>query len=192
VRPVDVLGIDVEVASGDLIVLLQERDAPHRVLPIFVGEIEAAAIAKGIMRERGPGPEPETHDLLVDLVDCLDAHVEYVEVTEVRDNTFYAELAVDGPDGQRRVDSRPSDAIAVAARVSAPLFVDDTVLDEAGAQLVAQSDGTHVVTQLPGDDGPDHTNGPDDVDPDDEVTRFREFLDDVNPDDFDEPPGPPA
>jgi bifunctional DNase/RNase len=171
VKPVDVLGLNVEAGSRAPFVLLREQDAPHRVLPIFIGGREAVAIALALSGESPP--RPLTHDLLAALIESLDARVDHIEVTEVREGTFVAELAVEGPHGGVSLDSRPSDAIALALRLDAPLFASDAVLDEAGAFVAT---------------------GPDEDAIDDDVERFRTFLDEVDPSEFekhhgrDEPP----
>lgn len=161
VKPVDLVGLHLDASSGAPLVLLREHDEPHRVLPILVGGAEAAAIALALDGELSR--RPATHDLLATLVETLDAHIERVEVTRLRDGAFLAELAVSGPTGERRLDSRPSDAIALALRVDAPLFVSATVLDEAGAIL---------------------TEAPDDETIDEEVAQFRSFLDGLDPAQF--------
>ena len=143
---VEIAGLQVEAATGAPVVLLREQDAPHRLLPIFIGGSEAAAIALALSAQTPP--RPLTHDLMAALVDRLDAHVERVEVTSLREGVFFAELAVTGPDGARRLDSRPSDAIALAVRVHAPLFVDDAVLDEAGTVLTEPLDQQAIEEQV--------------------------------------------
>jgi hypothetical protein len=179
VKQVELVGLTVEAGSGAPLILLREHDAPHRVLPIFVGGTEAAAIAVGLGDEAPP--RPLTHDLLVALVEALGFRVERVEVTELRGGTFVAELAMSGPSGQRRLDSRPSDAIALAVRVDAPLFVSSAVLDEAGAILTEATDAEAA----------------DEEAIDDEVARFRSFLDALDPAQFQEgtigeSPAPPT
>jgi bifunctional DNase/RNase len=166
-KPVDVLGLNLETGSGTPLVVLREQDAPHRLLPIFIGGREAVAIALALSGETPP--RPLTHDLLAALIDSLDAHVDHIEVTEVRDGTFLAELVVAGPHGGVNLDSRPSDAIALALRVDAPMFASDAVLAEAGA----------LVPDLP-DEGTI----------DEDVDRFRAFLDDVDPSEFEKRQGP--
>ncbi|HEX6419682.1 MAG TPA: bifunctional nuclease family protein [Acidimicrobiales bacterium] len=180
-KPVDLFGLTVEPGSGAPLVLLREHDEPHRVLPIFVGGPEAAAIALALGDERPP--RPLTHDLMAEMVATLDLDVERVEVTELRDGTFYAALSVRGPTGTHRVDSRPSDAIALAVRVDAPLYASPEVLDEAGAILTYTADEETI---------------------DEEVERFRSALEGVDPADFadgspggeggegNEPPGGPG
>ena len=166
VKPVDVVGVSLEAGSGAPVVLLREHDVPRRVLPIFVGPTEATAIALALS-DRLP-PRPLTHDLLAMLIETLDARVERVEVTELRDATFFAELAVSGPTGERRLDSRPSDAIALAVRVHAPLFVSGVVLDQAGATLAERLDEESI---------------------DEAVAQFRSALDTLDPADLRAPAG---
>lgn len=167
-KPVDVLGLNLEAGNGKPVVLLREQDEPHRVLPIFIGGYEAVAIALGLSDESPP--RPFTHDLLAALIESLDAHVDHVEMTEVREGTFVAQLALWGPHGGVNLDSRASDAIALALRVHAPLFASEAVLDEAGAYVVVEP-GDHAVDE-------------------DDVDRFRDFLDQVDPSDFESPEGP--
>lgn len=160
-KPVEVVGLHIEATTGAPLVLLREQDAPHRVLPIFVGGPEAAAIALALSGQ--PSPRPLTHDVMEALVESLGAALERVEVTDVRDGAFSAELAVSGPNGGGRLDTRPSDAIALAVRLHAPLFVSDGVLDVAGTLLEEVSDEETI---------------------EGEVAEFRSFLDEVDPADF--------
>jgi bifunctional DNase/RNase len=166
-RSVDLVGIQMEVTTGVPVVILREHDEPHRVLPIFVGGAEAASIA---LAATGQTPKrPQAHDLMASLVESLDGHLDAVEVVELRDGTFVANLAISGPTGDRRVDTRPSDAIALAVRLGAPLFVSDAVLDEAGAVPVEEADEPTPIDAEA-------------IDAD--VDRFRDFLDHVDPADF--------
>lgn len=130
-RQVEIAGLALEETTGAPLVVLQETDAPYRVVPIFVGGTEAAAIGLALA---GQTPErPLTYDLMADLMDSLDARVERAEVVGLRDGAFLAELTVTGPRGDQHLDSRPSDAIALAVRFDAPLFVSDDVLEAAGS-----------------------------------------------------------
>jgi bifunctional DNase/RNase len=186
VKHVDLVGLHVEADSGAPLLLLREQDEPHRVLPIFIGGPEAASIALALSGR--PPPRPITHDLLAALIETLEVQLERVEVTEVRDGTFIAVLSVTGPSGDHRVDSRPSDAIALAVRVDAPLFVSDDVLDEAGAVLTEAADEADEV---------DQAEAVDEEAIEDEVAQFRSFLDALDPSQFgagppDEGPAPPA
>jgi uncharacterized protein len=162
-RAVDVLGLNVEAASGGPLVLLREHDAPYRVLPIFVGAPEAVAIGLALGHE--VPPRPLTHDLLATFIHDLHARVDHVEVTALHEGTFHAELTVHGPTGERRIDSRASDAIALALRVDAPVLVSEDVLDEAGAILSVVTDEDAV----------------DDETVEAEVARFRTLLDELDP-----------
>ena len=161
---VDILGIHLESTTGAPVVLLREHEAPHRYLPLFVGDTEAAAIAFAVS---GHAPaRPLTHDLMAQLVDQLGARVDAVEITDLREGTFIARLSVTGPTGHLALDTRPSDAIALAVRVDAPVYVDDDVLEAAGTmpQVDDGTDDTPAV-ELTGD-AIDH-----------EVDRFRAELD---------------
>jgi bifunctional DNase/RNase len=163
---VELVGLHIEATSGAPLVLLREHDAPHRVVPIFVGGPEAASIALGLSGQ--PSPRPLTHDVMASLVDSLDARVEAVEVTDLRDGAFFAAISVTGPAGEHRLDTRPSDAIALAVRLGAPLFVSDEVLDEAGAVIAETNDDATI----------------DDSTIDETVAEFRDFLDELDPADF--------
>lgn len=153
------VGVRVELPTNNPIVLLREATGDERVLPIFIGAVEATAIAfalQGVVTQR-----PMTHDLLRDVLVALGARVERVVVTELREGTFYADLVLVSPTGAEVVvSSRPSDAIALAARMGTPIFAEEAVLDEA-AMPVAEED-----------------------EQEEEVEKFRAFLQDVNPEDF--------
>ena len=151
----ELTGVRVELPTNQPIVLLRERGG-ERYLPIWIGAAEAAAIAlslQGVVT-----PRPMTHDLLKNILDDLTVEVQRIVVTELRDSTFYATIALQrGTDGFE-VSSRPSDAIALAVRMAVPIFAEEGVLDEASILI-------------PGDE-------------DEEVEKFREFLDNVSPEDF--------
>lgn len=167
-KHVDLLGLQLEPTSQAPLVLLREQDEPHRVLPVFVGPAEATAIALALS-DTAP-PRPLTHDLMVTLLSSLEATVERVEITEVRDEAFVAELVMRASDGLQRIDARPSDAIALALRVDAPLLVSDEVLDESGVTI--------EIEPL------DELDEIDETVIEAEVDQFRAFLDDIDPDDF--------
>jgi bifunctional DNase/RNase len=155
------VGVRVELPTNNPIVLLRETDGSHRVLPIFIGPVEATAIAfalQGVVTQR-----PMTHDLMRDLLGALGVAVERIVITELRDGTFYAEIQMrtsgSESNGLVNVSSRPSDAIALAARLGTPIFAEEAVLDEAAVMVS-------------------------DDEEEEEVERFREFLEGVNPEDF--------
>jgi uncharacterized protein len=175
-KQVDFAGLAIEATSGTPIVVLREQAEPHRILPIFIGGPEALAIAAAVNGE--VPPRPLTHDLMAALVRGLDGHLDAVEVTELSHGSFLASLALHGPTGEQRIDTRPSDGIALAVRLGAPLFVSDEVLDEAGT-LPAD-----VLEQR----GIDATAEPVDAAAiDSAVEEFRSFLEEIDPQQFTDP-----
>lgn len=171
-RLLDLVGLHVEATSGTPLVILREHDAPHRVLPIFIGSAEAASIAVALSGQSPP--RPLAHDLMVGLLEGLNGTVSAVEVTEIRDGTFFAELAMSGPDGERRLDARPSDSIALAVRLGVPLYASSEVLSQAGSTLADRPDEEAI---------------------DRAVAEFRGYLDRMDPaaltTALEESPGPP-
>ena len=147
-----VVGVRVELPGNQPILLLKETQG-ERYLPIWIGAVEAAAIA---FEQQGVRPaRPMTHDLLREVVHALGASLEAVHITEVRDGIYIAELLF-GDD--RTVSARPSDAVALAVRTGAPIYGAEALLDEVGIEI------------------PDEQE--------DEVEKFREFLDNISPEDF--------
>ncbi len=129
---VTVHSVRVSLISQYRVVVLKEI-AGNRYLPIWIGAYEADAIAlemQGVEMER-----PLTHDLLRSVVETLGAKVNSVLVNDIRDNTFYARIIFDANGRYAEVDSRPSDAIALAVRAKAPIFVEEEVLEQAGLRL---------------------------------------------------------
>ncbi len=140
---------------------LDEESGSGRLLPIWIGHPEATAILLAL--EGVETPRPMTHDLLRDVIDALGAYVERVEVTRVDGGTFYGAVILRGEELSRVVDARPSDCIALAVRIGAPIFVAEDVLEAAG------------VPDEPRDEV---------VDEEAELEAFREFLESVDPEDF--------
>jgi bifunctional DNase/RNase len=157
----ELLGVRLELPANTPVVLLREQEG-DRVLPIYIGPEEAKAIAVAL--EGMTPPRPMTHDLMRDILATLAADLISVRVTELRDRTFYAELELRQGDRTLRVSSRPSDAIALAVRVDAPIYAAVAVLDEAAAPQV---------------DGEVEEEQQEEI-----VDQFREFIDQVNPEDF--------
>jgi uncharacterized protein len=152
------VGVRVELPHNQPIVLLRERNG-ERFLPIWIGAVEATSIAfalQGVVTAR-----PMTHDLMRDLLSELGVHVDRIVVTELRDGTFYAEIQMTQAKQSVIVSSRPSDAIALAVRATIPIYANEHVLAEAGI---------HIEEEEAGDE--------------DEVQRFKEFLEQVSPEDF--------
>ena len=158
--PVDLVGVRIELPTNQPIVLLREQSG-ERYLPIWIGAVEATAIAFAL---EGVEPQrPLTHDLLKLITESLDSEVNRVEVTELRGGIYYADLVLDRDGEEVRGSSRPADAIALAARTNAPLFAHPEVMEEAGVEIRDEDSET---------------------DEEVEVERFREFLDEINPEDF--------
>lgn len=157
--PLELVGVRVELPTNTPIVLLREVGG-SRFLPIWIGAAEATAIAFAL---EGVEPQrPMTHDLLKAATEALGATVLRVLVTEFRDGIYYADLVLTRDGVEIVVSSRPSDAIALAARTGAPIAVRPAVLDEAGVEIR-------------------------DEDEENEVERFRSFLDEIDPEDFGSP-----
>lgn len=167
---VDLIGIQMDPSSGVGALVLREHDAPNRLLPIVVGGAEAASIA--IAAQGQTLPRPMTHDLMATLVESFDGRLDSVEVTDLHDGAFLAVMSVSGPTGARRLDTRPSDAIALAVRLHAPLYVSEHVLDEAGTVPAPERD--ELLDDVL-----------DEAAIDAEIEQFRDFLAELDPADFD-------
>lgn len=154
----EVIGVRVEMPSNQPIVLLKEIDG-SRFLPIWVGAVEATAIA--FAQQGVEPPRPLTHDLMNNLLELLDATLIAVHMTEIKDGIFYATMLLrDSKGGQLTISARPSDAIALAVRSNSNILATQELLDEIGIEI-PQGDGENQ-----------------------EVEKFREFLDQINPEDF--------
>jgi bifunctional DNase/RNase len=170
---VEIFGLQIEASSGAPLVLLREVDDPHRLLPIFIGGSEALAIARGL--QGVTADRPLTHDLLVQLLERTGNRLEDVAVTDLRDGTFFAELRLEGRSGRRVITSRPSDALALAVRVGAPVYASEAVLDEAGAVLQTadgDEDEEGAAAEVTGPAAEEM------------VEEFRGFLEHLDPSDF--------
>ncbi len=153
-----IYGVSFDMVGKQPIVLLKTSEG-NKFLPIWIGHPEAAAI---LMKLQGAAtPRPMTHDLVTDMLTHLDARVVRIAVTELRENTFYAliTLTVDG--AEIEIDSRPSDAIALAVRAGAPIFAADAVIEESAIEFEHE-----------------------DVNEDEIVEEFKKFLEEVSPEDF--------
>jgi uncharacterized protein len=151
----NLVGVRVELPGNQPIVLLKESEG-ERYLPIWIGTSEATAIAFAL--QGVPTQRPMTHDLMKNILEELGILVERIVITELKEGTFYANIQM-ARDGTRfNVSSRPSDAIALAVRTNVPIFANEDVLTE--ASIVIRDDEEQ------------------------EVEKFREFLDNVNPEDF--------
>jgi len=161
----ELLGVQVELPSNSPLLLLREADGQGRVLPVVIDTPEAHAIHRGMEGIRLA--RPLTHDLLVSMLEELQANIVGVVVTELRERTFFAEIELQIGGETRTVSARPSDAIAIAVRTNTPIFASEEVLAEAG-QIIDEEGSV---------EDPDN-------DPDELLDEFKQFLDDVNPGDF--------
>lgn len=166
---VEIVGIRFDPIAGTSAVVLGESERPTRVLPIMIGAAEAQSIAMSLAGV--VPPRPGTHDLTTSLLSLAGSTVEEVVVTELVDGVFFAELFVEVSEGMKSISARPSDAIALAVRVGAPIFVRSNVLDEAGVAIEPGS-----TTEL-SDDEIDHV-----------VEEFHRFLESAKPSDFEAEP----
>ncbi|MEN3342475.1 MAG: uncharacterized protein V7644_1879 [Actinomycetota bacterium] len=156
-----IYGVSFDLVGKQPIVLLKTADG-NKFLPIWIGHPEAAAILMKLQSQAPP--RPMTHDLLSDMLEQLGAQVIRITVTELRENTFYAQITVSQDGSEIEVDSRPSDAIALAIRAEAPIFAADRVIEESAIEFEGEDVDEEVLEA--------------------EVAKFKNFLDEVTPDQF--------
>jgi bifunctional DNase/RNase len=153
-----IYGVSFDMVGKQPIVLLKTVDS-NKFLPIWIGHPEAAAI---LMKLQGATtPRPMTHDLLCDMLGELDVRCTQVAVTELRDNTFFASITLSVDGKEMEIDSRPSDALALAVRSGAPIFAAEEVIAESAIEFEHDVEDTEEV-----------------------VEKFKDFLDQVSPEDF--------
>lgn len=167
--------IRASMVKYERVVILKEK-AADRYLPIWIGPAEANAIA--IKFQNIDVPRPLTHDLLCSVIDALGSTIDAVLVNDLRDDTFYAKLILNTDGQQIEVDSRPSDAIALAIRTDTPIYVDESVLDRAGILLDSET-GKPVTPESSstseGEGGK--------IDPE-KMSAFLDFINTLDLDDF--------
>ena len=156
-----IYGVSFDLVGKQPIVLLKTAEG-NKFLPIWIGHPEAAAILMKL--QSATTPRPMTHDLVTDMLDQLGAHVVRITVTDLRENTFFAQITVQQDGSEIEVDSRPSDAIALAIRAEAPIFAADSVIEESGIEF----EGEEISEE----------------DIESKVMEFKQFLDNVSPDQF--------
>lgn len=157
-REMQIYGVSFDMVGKQPIVLLKTID-DNRFLPIWIGHPEAAAI---LMKLQGADtPRPMTHDLIVEMLDQVDSKCERISVTELRDNTFYASITLSVNGSEVELDSRPSDALALAVRLGVPIFVAEEVIEESSIEFEQGEEDNEQV-----------------------VEKFKDFLDDISPEDF--------
>ncbi len=129
--PVAIHSIQVSLMSNHRVIVLKDLTAKEeRLLPIWIGPFEAEAIA--IQLQGAQVPRPLTHDLLKSVIGTLGARVSHIYINELSDSTFYSRIIVQHNGRELEIDSRPSDAIALAVRVQAPIYVSESVMEQAG------------------------------------------------------------
>lgn len=158
--PLDLVGVRVEVPANTPMMLLREQNGDRRLLPIYIGSPEASAIHYAL--EGVEPPRPLTHDLFLSTLGELGAAVDQVVVTEMRDRTFHAEVHLSSPSGDKIISARPSDAVALAVRCNAPLFATDELMEAEAQEAPAEPE----------------------VDAAEIIDDFKDFLDNVSPEDF--------
>ena len=163
----ELIGVRVEMPTNAPMVLLRERAGEGRVVPIYIGAPEATAIALAL--DGVDTPRPMTHDLVRDVFEELAVDMVRVVVTDLHDKTFFAELHLVAEGETHVVSSRPSDAIAIAVRTGTPIYADEAVVDEVGYREVDETEEGEVAPQS-----------------EEVVEEFKEFLDSISPEDFEE------
>ncbi len=167
--------IRVSLMNYQRVVILKDKGS-ERYLPIWIGPAEADAIA--VRLQEVSVARPLTHDLLRSVIDALGARVSSVIVNDLANDTFYARIVLDVDGKSMEIDSRPSDAIALAVRVKAPIYAEDSVLEKAGVLLDKEGDtstleaGTEPVSKV----------GPEELE---KMSAFRDFIESLDLDDFD-------
>lgn len=143
---VDILGLSTSPSSGGAYALILKEVNGNRRLPIIIGAFEAQSIA--LEMEGIKPPRPLTHDLMKNIIDTFGVSLQDVFINELRDGTFYAKITIEGVSDNQEVDSRPSDAIALAVRYGVPIFVSDKVLNEAGIAAEAEEEETGTQSKV--------------------------------------------
>lgn len=164
-QEMELIGVRVEMPTNAPMVLLRERGGEGRTVPIYIGAPEATAIALAL--DGVDTPRPMTHDLMCTLLHEFAVDIERVVVCDLHDKTFFAEIHLRRDGEAHVVSSRPSDAIALAARTGTPIFAADSVVDDVGYT---------EVEEVPADSGQSE----------EVVEEFKEFLDSVTPEDFED------
>ncbi len=170
--------IRVSLVTQNRVVILKEVDS-ERYLPIWIGPYEADAIALEL--QEVPMQRPFTHDLLRNIIGELGATVTHVFINDLRDDTFYARIILDAHGRHVEIDSRPSDAIALAVRIKCPIYADEAVLERAGVTL--ESEGAQEEEDLPDGESLPQSERPDE----DRLSVFRDFINSLDVDDTEKP-----
>lgn len=168
--------IRVSLMNYQRVVILKDKTS-ERYLPIWIGPAEADAIA--VRLQEVSVARPLTHDLLRSVIDALGARVNSVIVNDLANDTFYARIVLDVDGKSMEIDSRPSDAIALAVRVKAPIYAEDSVLEKAGVLLDKEGD---TVPPAPAPEEGVSKVAPEELE---KMSAFRDFIESLDLDDFD-------
>lgn len=158
----ELVGVDVEAPANVPVMHLREQEGDRRVLSIYIGTAEASAIRLAL--NGATPPRPLTHDLLVNVFEDLGAHLNRVIITEVRNNTYFAELQVVHHGQRHAISCRPSDAVALAVRAEVPIAASCELMDQVG--LLIDEEGEQAAEEM--------------------IDEFRDFIENINPEDFQE------
>ena len=158
----ELVGVDVEAPANVPVMHLREQEGDRRVLSIYIGTAEASAIRLAL--NGATPPRPLTHDLLVNVFEDLGAHLNRVVITEVRNNTYFAELQVVHQGQRHAISCRPSDAVALAVRAEVPITASCELMDQVG--LLIDEEGEQAAEEM--------------------IDEFRDFIENINPEDFQE------
>ncbi len=172
--------IRVSLMNYQRVVLLKEK-MTERYLPIWIGPAEADAIA--VKLQDVTVPRPLTHDLLQSVIDNLGATVNSIVVNDLKNDTFYAKIILNVDGGLMEVDSRPSDALALAVRVEVPIYVEETVLDKAGI-LLDQETGKPISSEKEREGAPSKGKKPSEEELK-KMSAFYDFINTLDLEDFD-------
>ncbi len=170
--------IRVSLMNYQRVVILKEKMA-KRYLPIWIGPAEADAIA--VKLQGVTVPRPLTHDLLRSVIDSLGATIESIIVSDLKSDTFYASIILNVDGEQVVIDARPSDALALAVRVNAPIYAEDAVLDKAGI-LLDEETGKPVLDETEEVDVKDKKVSEEEMK---KLSAFYDFINTLDLDDFD-------
>ncbi len=166
--------VRVSMQNLSRVLILREKEA-ERFLVIWIGPSEAEAIAMKL-GEAQP-PRPMTHDLLRSIIDSLGAQVRHILVNDISNDTFYARIVLDANGREIEIDSRVSDAVALAVRAQVPIFADESVLERAGLLLDREQE-----TVTAGNNEPISRAGPEELE---KMSAFKDFIEGLDLDDFD-------
>lgn len=158
----ELVGVDVEAPANVPVMHLREQEGERRVLSIYIGTAEASAIRLAL--NGATPPRPLTHDLLVNVFEDLGAHLNRVIITEVRNNTYFAELQLVHQGQRHAISCRPSDAVAIAVRAAVPITASCELMDQVG--LLVDEEGEQAAEEM--------------------IDEFRDFIENINPEDFQE------